>query len=434
MPPLGEKMWITNYMDSYNKDRKYSRKFSGTSRYNTPKRKPISERLEFLARPKTPARPKTASVVQEQNTLYNEKSQPVVSFDEFNKQFTKLRFDSNGYVVHPYSCPPEVNIGVQGTHVQLSERENKNHYMQPILEAADSLPKTELNFEKKEEEEEKENDEEEENTDNVDKPDEIPTVATPVPDALTDKTKDYHWLCWPEPKPKDEPPLRPHTSLGIHRALTPYGGVPGDDIEDRPSSTIPGYAFGDSEDITRGPPMTYVPELKSWVNSSNEYDKDIAQNIMNTMYSSLAPPLPAEALRPKRQMTFSYGGRRSNNSMYNSMPDPLTHYSQSWRPVYEDRRGPPSRHEIVPSFPQIPGLQRSKTDLQPMKRRTIRYPAGDDYVHERSMFMTTQPSCTGHFIIHPDWVSERSGKRKLFATKKNGNSRNGLRYGTPHEI
>ncbi|VDI00641.1 Hypothetical predicted protein, partial [Mytilus galloprovincialis] len=76
---------------------------------------------------------------------------------------------------------------------------------------------------------------------------EIPTVATPVPDALTDKPKDYHWLCWPEPKPKDEPPLRPHTSLGIHRALTTYGGVPGDDIEDRPSSTIPGYAFGDSE-------------------------------------------------------------------------------------------------------------------------------------------------------------------------------------------
>lgn len=43
--------------------------------------------------------------------------------------------------------------------------------MQPILDAADSLPKTDLNFEKKEEEEEeKKNDEEEENTDNVDKP------------------------------------------------------------------------------------------------------------------------------------------------------------------------------------------------------------------------------------------------------------------------
>ena len=60
---------------------------------------------------------------------------------------------------------------------------------------------------------------------------------------------------------------------------------------------------------------------------------------MTTMYpTSLAPPLPPEALRPKRQMTFTYGGRRSNNSNYNSMPDPLIHYSQSWRPLYEDRR------------------------------------------------------------------------------------------------
>lgn len=34
MPPLGEKMWITNYMDNYNKTKKTPHKFSGTSRYN----------------------------------------------------------------------------------------------------------------------------------------------------------------------------------------------------------------------------------------------------------------------------------------------------------------------------------------------------------------------------------------------------------------
>lgn len=262
----------------------------------------------------------------------------------------------------------------------------------------------------------------------------MPTVAAPVPD-LTDKPKDYHWICWPEPK-NHEQPQRPHTSLGIHRPPTPYGGGPGDDIEDRPSSVIPGYGFGDSEDITRGPPMTYVPELKSWINSSSQYDKDIAHNIMATMYSSLAPPLPPEALRPKRQMTFTYGGRRSHNFNYSSMADPLIHYSQSWRPMFEDTRSY-SRQELrhsVPSFPQIPGLERSHTDLTPQRRRVIRYPRTEDYVHERSMFMTTQPPCTGHFIIHPDWVSERSGKRKLSAARKKNQSLNGLRYGTPQEI
>lgn len=77
--------------------------------------------------------------------------------------------------------------------------------------------------------------------------DEVPKAHTPVPDTTTDKSKEYHWLCWPEPQTKEDIPLRSQTSLGFHRAPTPYGGGPGDDIEDRPSSVIPGYVFGDSE-------------------------------------------------------------------------------------------------------------------------------------------------------------------------------------------
>lgn len=434
-------MWVTNYMENYNKVKKSAKKFNCISRYSTTNRN-TPTRTAFSGRPRTASssreqqRPKTPIVHDlsrpKSSCSTREKTEPVISFEEFNKQFNnlKVKFDSHGYVIPQKYFPPEYDLAIQGKHVSLSERENKVHYMEPILSAVDNLPQPT----QKTEEEEKEKEEEEKEQEPT--KDEVPTVATPVPE-VAEKTKDYHWICWPEPQQKEEVPQRPHTSLGIYRPPTPYGGGPGDDIEDRPSSAIPGYVFGDSEDITRGPPMTYVPELKSWVNASNEYDKDIVQNIMSSMYPSIAPPLPPEALRPQRQMTFTYGGRRSKNSNYNSMPDPLTHYSQSWRPLYEDRRTP-SRQEMrhsVPQFPQIPGLERSKTDLRPMQRRVIRYPRSDDYVHERSMFMTTQPPCTGHFIIHPDWVSERMGKRKLSAArKKNMTSKTGLRYGTPQEV
>jgi hypothetical protein len=44
MPPLGEKMWITNYMDNYNKTKKTPHKFSGTSRYNTSSKRNAPQR------------------------------------------------------------------------------------------------------------------------------------------------------------------------------------------------------------------------------------------------------------------------------------------------------------------------------------------------------------------------------------------------------
>lgn len=44
---------------------------------------------------------------------------------------------------------------------------------------------------------------------------------------------------------------------------------------------------------------------------------------------------------------------------------------------------------------------------------------------------TTQPLIRGHFIIHPDWVSERLTKKRM--NLANRKVRNGLRYGTSEE-
>ena len=49
----------------------------------------------------------------------------------------------------------------------------------------------------------------------------------------------------------------------------------------------------------------------------------------------------------------------------------------------------------------------------------------EDYNPTFSLQLTT-PRCTGHFIIHPDWVSEKGGIRrsKSFIQMK----KDGLRY------
>jgi len=36
----------------------------------------------------------------------------------------------------------------------------------------------------------------------------------------------------------------------------------------------------------------------------------------------------------------------------------------------------------------------------------------DEYVHDHSVFTTTNQSVSGYYIIHPDWVSERSAMRR----------------------
>lgn len=233
--------------------------------------------------------------------------------------------------------------------------------------------------------------------------------------------QELHWICWPEPEEPKDLPKRPNTVLGIRAS----------DGKDGCDPCL-------LQESNRGAPLTFVPELHSWVNATTEYDREAVAKIM-AMSGSLAPPLPAEALRPQRQATFTFGSNRRN--MYRTAPDPRGFYAQSWMPYYEDRNASEDRRiremdrrlAVSDSLPQLPVLQRSNTftDMRPMQRRTIRYPKSEEYVHDHSMFMTTQPLIRGHFIIHPDWVSERLTKKRM--NLANRKVRNGLRYGTSEE-
>nr|XP_022332904.1 uncharacterized protein LOC111130304 isoform X1 [Crassostrea virginica] len=434
---MPEKMWNTQYMEDFNK--KQSRSKTKSSRLEIhrhsnshPKKSATDSR-----RPKSTVT--TSWYIRKAQKNLEEKSRACDVDSPFIDSFSNMLNDARGplspysgtvfenYVStnHPSMFPsrqqtpvPPTDLQVSGDKILLDNREISKQYLIELYEAAMSKQKEEeeKNEEEKAEEDKKEDDSEEGKQD-VDRG---PSVE------LRPKTpaQELHWICWPEPEEKDLP-KRPNTVLGVHGA-------------DGKGYNIEGADPAFIQETARGAPPTFVPELHSWVNATTDYDREAAARIM-AMSGSLAPPLPPEALRPQRQATFTFGSNRRN--LYRTAPDPRGFYAQSWMPYYEDRNASEDRRikemdrrlAVSDSLPQLPMLQRSNTytDMRPMQRRTIRYPKSEEYVHDHSMFMTTQPLIRGHFIIHPDWVSERLTKKRM--NLANRKVRNGLRYGASEE-
>ncbi|KAJ8305028.1 hypothetical protein KUTeg_017420 [Tegillarca granosa] len=161
----------------------------------------------------------------------------------------------------------------------------------------------------------------------------------------------------------------------------------------------------------------------------NVLEKDIATK-MSGMYLTQSPRCLPDYMRPKREGTFTYGygnrisPMRTTPGLYAQSCLPYTHNSLPEDLVIQGMT------KRLQNADQIPGgLYRSNTDLaRPLNRRVINYPRSEEYVHQHSMFWSTQPLVRGHFIIHPDWVSERITKRKLNTAY--GRKKSGLRYGT----
>lgn len=69
-------------------------------------------------------------------------------------------------------------------------------------------------------------------------------------------------------------------------------------------------------------------------------------------------------------------------------------------------------------FRQQPGLDvrqlpKSMAASHPQAPRKKRVTIAEEYRHENSHFMMTKPTYRRHFIIAPDWVSERTSHRRL---------------------
>lgn len=220
-----------------------------------------------------------------------------------------------------------------------------------------------------------------------------------IPEAqpIRSKTPDLHWICWPEPK-RNKTQKRPYTSQGLYT--------------DRNTQS--------TNNKNVGQPVKFDPKIKSWTNVSAANDRKAVDAMFTTMkrsqsfYEPMYKPMTSISVNdpPPKDKYTKYGGQ---------VVDPRSLYQQNYNPYYQPHgTGPRDAMHLQelsremnqsqsPAFNYNYSFNKYPLHMRKNKRTAA---TTDDYVHERSMFMTTTPNCVGHFIIHPDWVSERSSLRR----------------------
>lgn len=188
-------------------------------------------------------------------------------------------------------------------------------------------------------------------------------------------------------------------------------GPPGVDPEFYEENLLNEYQIPSKED-----------KMMSPVNRSNTFYYE-PQQARLTSISVNDPPV--------RDTYTMYNQHRRSQSV-----SPRGYYNQSFFP-YHKPGGAGVREDIV-----LNSFAKSMEGKQPLPNNyqysfhkypfTTRQPRkvalGEEYVHQHSMFMLTTPRCTGHFIIHPDWVSERSGMKRSRSFIQSRRNLDGLRY------
>ncbi|KAL4227859.1 hypothetical protein ACF0H5_013297 [Mactra antiquata] len=217
----------------------------------------------------------------------------------------------------------------------------------------------------------------------------------PEPEPIVNRSPELHWICWPEPKKIPKSPRRPSTSQGF--------------IERR-----------NSKQVHSGQPVQYYPDIKSWTNVSAENDRKAVAAMFSTLqrsqsfYEPSQKPMTSISINdpPSKDTYTRYGGQ---------VVDPRSLYQQNFFPYYQSAGTGPrdsmhlqelSRQMNQGNAPPMYNGNYSFNKYPLHMRKNRRTASTDDYVHDQSMFMTTTPRCVGHFIIHPDWVSERGGLKR----------------------
>ncbi|XP_052279869.1 uncharacterized protein LOC127877729 isoform X1 [Dreissena polymorpha] len=233
----------------------------------------------------------------------------------------------------------------------------------------------------------------------------------PEPEEIRVKSPELHWICWKEHKPSP----RPYTSLGLRRT---------EGIEPK----LHGH--------NAGQPVTYNSTYQSWTNASLENE----QKAVDAMFAlRRSQSFYEPSYKPMTSISVNDMPPRDTYTGYGNNPDPRSIYQQSFFP-YHQAGGAGSREGQVMGqlAKELNGKEPAPFNYNysfnkyPLHMRKNRRTAAttDDYVHESSMFMSTTPACSGHFIIHPDWVSERSALRRSNSMIQTRNSpkKDGFRY------
>ncbi|GFN86807.1 hypothetical protein PoB_001331300 [Plakobranchus ocellatus] len=163
-------------------------------------------------------------------------------------------------------------------------------------------------------------------------------------------------------------PFRPHTTVGAHIRHQFVNETPYTDFNDPPQ-----------EEGNMDPREAFNRAMAGNLSPRKHHNPPGRPGRSYTHYNGFAMPVTYVGALDLQAPNFTYATGNHQRTVQN--------YT-----VY----GPPPREH------------------RPMHRHLSksRKSSDDDYVHNHSIFTSTYPSVAGYYIIHPDWVSERSSMRR----------------------
>ncbi|XP_041465830.1 uncharacterized protein LOC121416331 isoform X3 [Lytechinus variegatus] len=164
-----------------------------------------------------------------------------------------------------------------------------------------------------------------------------------------------------------------------------------------------------------------APRMKAWVEGATDFEKDVAYNMLQSLNGNQPVPRPAA---PATSM-MNQGRMGPANSRVPAATHVYVPPSPAPRQPVPNRNGRDDtqvqawmkqlREKLELQQPglDIRQLPKSLAASHPQAPRKKRVTLPEEYRHENSHFMMTKPTYRRHFIIAPDWVSERTSHRRL---------------------
>ncbi|KAJ8029953.1 hypothetical protein HOLleu_29491 [Holothuria leucospilota] len=142
----------------------------------------------------------------------------------------------------------------------------------------------------------------------------------------------------------------------------------------------------------------YSPRLQQWIQGANEYEKEVALNLFNSLRSSNVK-LRKTSMSPSATGIYLPGGIAGRNTREDQV------VQQMMKTLQDDVDRQKSMPNLYESSKYIEG--------RPTFRQIRRAPSFDGYMHVGSQFRPTRPPFRKCFDIAPDWCSEGKTYRRL---------------------
>ncbi|XP_071845280.1 uncharacterized protein [Apostichopus japonicus] len=142
---------------------------------------------------------------------------------------------------------------------------------------------------------------------------------------------------------------------------------------------------------------TYSPRMKSWVEGANEYEREVAFNLFNSLRTDKGG-LRKGSMLPDATGVYVAGGKSNRNTREDQV------VQQMMKLLGDDV----DRQSNMPNV-----YQKQSNSARPQYRQMRRAPSFDGYMHLGSQFQQTRAPFRKSFDIAPDWCSEGKTYRRL---------------------